>query len=61
MTYRDCIFRTAFSKVYALYVQKAECKNRAKEEVDRVSRWLTGYTRAGLQRPIERESDFEIF
>lgn len=55
------IFTTAFSKVYPMYVQKAERKGRTKEEVDRVICWLTGYDAAGLQRQIERESDFETF
>lgn len=50
-----------FSRVYPLYVQKAERKNRTKEEVDQVICWLTGYSRAGLQRQIENESDFETF
>jgi hypothetical protein len=55
------IFAMAFSKVYPLYVQKAERKNRSKEEVDQVIRWLTGYDRAGLQRQLERAVDFETF
>jgi hypothetical protein len=44
-----------------MYVQKAERKNRTKEEVDQVICWLTGYSRAELQHQIERESDFETF
>jgi len=55
------IFSTPFAKVYPLYVQKAERKNRTKEEVDRIICWLTGYDAAGLQRQIEKESDFETF
>jgi len=55
------IFAMAFSKVYPLYVQKAERKNRTKEEVDQVIRWLTGYDQAGLQRQIEQENDFRTF
>jgi hypothetical protein len=55
------IFTTKFSKVYPLYVQKAERKNRTKEEVDRVICWLTGYSPAGLQQQIEQESDIETF
>ena len=51
------IFTTKFSKVYPLYVQKAERKNRTREEVDQIIRWLTGYTPAGLQRQIEQEND----
>lgn len=55
------IFTTSFAKVYPLYVQKAERKNRTKEEVDQIICWLTGYDRAGLQRQIDLESDFETF
>jgi hypothetical protein len=58
---RHRIFATAFAKVYPLYVQKAERKNRTKEEVDQVICWLTGYDRAGLRRQIEQQSDFEKF
>jgi hypothetical protein len=50
-----------FSKVYPLYMQKAQRKNRTQEEVDRVICWLTGYDSAGLRRQIDRESDFETF
>jgi hypothetical protein len=55
------IFGTAFSSVYPLYVQKAERKNRTKEEVDRIICWLTGYSQGELQRHIGRRSDFETF
>ncbi len=50
-----------FSGVYPLYVQKAERKNRTKDEVDRIICWLTGYDRAGLQQQIEQGNDFETF
>ena len=55
------IFATEFAKVYPLYVQKAERKNRTKAEVDQVICWLTGYDRAGLQQQIKQKSDFETF
>ena len=55
------IFATKFSKVYPLYVQKAERKNRTQEEVDRVICWLTGYDQSGLRRQIQREVDFRDF
>jgi hypothetical protein len=55
------MFAITFAKVYPLYVQKAECKNRTKEEVDKVICWLTGYDRAGLQRQIEQKNDLETF
>jgi len=55
------IFTTSFSSVYPLYVQKAERKNRTKEEVDQIICWLTGYNRAGLQQQIKQNHDFETF
>ena len=55
------IFGMVFSKVYPLYIQKAERKKRTKEEVDQIIRWLTGYTQAGLQKQIKQENNFETF
>lgn len=55
------IFTMPFAKVYPLYVQKAERKNRMKAEVDQIIHWLTGYDQAGLQQQIEQEHDFETF
>lgn len=55
------IFTTAFASVYPHYVQKAERKNRTKEEVDQIICWLTGYDQAGLQEKLEQKSDFESF
>ncbi len=54
-------FEMKFAKVYPLYVQKAEHKNRTKKEVDQIICWLTGYDQAGLQRQIEQENDIETF
>ena len=55
------IFAMKFAKVYPLYVQKAERKNRTKEEVDQIICWLTGYSQVGLEQQIEAGSDFETF
>src|SRR5262245_50798633 len=55
------VFTTAFSKVYPLYVQKAERKDRTKDEVDRIICWLTGYSQAGLEKQIRQQSDLETF
>jgi hypothetical protein len=55
------VFAYKFSKVYPLYVQKAENKGRTNEEVDQLICWLTGYTRGGLQKQIKKESDLETF
>ena len=55
------IFAIKFAKVYPLYVQKEERKNRTKEEVDQIIRWFTGYNQSGLQQQIEQENDLEAF
>jgi len=58
---RHDIFAITFSRVYPLYVQKAERKNRTKEEVDQIICWLTGYDQAGLRQQIKKENDLETF
>lgn len=55
------IFAYPFAKIYPLWVQKAERKNRTRQEVDQILRWLTGYTPAGLQRQISGDGDLESF
>ncbi len=55
------VFAMQFAKVYPLYVQKAERKNRSKEEVDQVICWLTGYDHDGLQRQIDEGNDLQTF
>ena len=61
MPTKNYIFAMKFAKVYPLYVQKAEGKNRTKEEVDKIICWLTGYDQAELQQQIEQENDLETF
>jgi hypothetical protein len=58
---QDKVFAIRFSSLYPLYVRKAEAKQRSKEEVDQVIRWLTGYSEAGLQREIAGDNDLEAF
>lgn len=55
------IFKMEFANIYQLYVQKAERKDRTREEVDQIICWLTGYDQAGLQRQIEQGNDLETF
>ena len=55
------IFAMPFAKVYPLYVQKADSKNRTKAEVDQIICWLTGYDQAGLQQQIKKENDLRAF
>ena len=58
---KHLVFAMKFARVYALYVAKAERKNRTREEVDRIIFWLTGYDEVGLWQQIEHESDIETF
>jgi hypothetical protein len=55
------VFAMKFAKIYPLYVQKAERKNRTKAEVDKIICWLTGYDQAGLKQQIKQENDLETF
>ena len=55
------VFAMTFARIYPLYVQKAERKNRTKEEVDQVICWLTGYDRRGLETQLEAQTDLETF
>ena len=55
------IFSLPFAKVYPMYLQKAERKQRTKDEVDRIICWLTGYDQAGLEKQIEQQNDFATF
>jgi hypothetical protein len=55
------VFAIKFSSLYPLYVKKAESKNRSKEELDQVIRWLTGYSAEGLREQIASDDDLETF
>jgi hypothetical protein len=55
------VFAMSFASVYPHYVRKAETKGRTKDELDEVIRWLTGYTKAGLAKQIEKRTSFREF
>ncbi|MCA9386748.1 DUF2200 domain-containing protein [Candidatus Dojkabacteria bacterium] len=55
------IYKMTFSSVYPLYIQKVEKKDRTKEEVDEVIKWLTGYTQSQMEKQIEKEITFQEF
>ena len=44
------VTRMPFAKLYPLLVAKAEKKGRTRQEVDRVTAWLTGYTPEEIAR-----------
>ncbi len=55
------IFSMAFAKVYPMYVQKAERKNRTQAEVDQIICWLTGYDAPGLAQQLRDQVDIQQF
>ena len=55
------IYTMTFASVYPHYVNKAERKDRTKEEVDEIITWLTGYSQEELEAQIEKEVTFEAF
>ena len=55
------VFSMAFSKIYSLYVQKAERKSRSQDEVIQIICWLTGYSSDGLAKQAGSENDLATF
>lgn len=55
------IYTMSFAKVYPMYINKAERKERTKTEVDQIIRWLTGYSQEQIEKQIKKETDFETF
>lgn len=55
------VYAMSFGLVYPLYVAKAEKKDRTKREVDKVIRWLTGYTQRQVMAHVRKETDLETF
>ena len=50
-----------FASIYPLYVNKVEKKGRTEEELLKVLRWLTGFTKAAIHKHIDRGSTIEEF
>ena len=57
----DRVFKMSFAGVYPHYVEKAEKKGRTKEELDQIIRWLTGYSKTGLAKHIEKRTSMRDF
>lgn len=55
------VFAMKFSKIYPMLVQKAERKNRTKQEVDKIICWLTGYDENGLLHQLQNDVDYGTF
>lgn len=53
--------KMTFASVYPLYLAKVEKKDRSKEELHQVIKWLTGYSEKKLQELIDKKVSFEKF
>lgn len=54
-------YKMSFASIYTCYIEKAEIKEKTKEEVDILINWLTGYNNISLQKQIDDEVDLETF
>jgi hypothetical protein len=54
-------YSMTFAKVYPCLVAKAQRKGRTQQEVDRIIRWLTGYTTKGIETALRKEINYETF
>ena len=55
------IFAMAFSRIYMLYIQKADKKGRTKEEVDEIILWLTNYSKENFVSIVESDLSMKEF
>ena len=58
---RHRVFSYRTAKIYELWLQKVERKQRTQKELDEVIRWLTGYTPAGLKKQVKGDRDLGTF
>lgn len=55
------VYQMKVSKVYPLLLDKAQKKGRSKEEVDKIIRWLTGYSQQELEQQLEAQTSYGDF
>ncbi len=60
-TKKHRIYTMSVASVYPFYIAKAEKKGRTKDDVDTITRWLTGYTQKRLDSELGKKTDFETF
>lgn len=58
---RADVTQMPFAKLYPLLVAKAVKKGRARQEVDEVTAWLTGYTPEDIARMMQSELSYGGF
>ena len=55
------IAQFTFDAVYPLYLNKVQKKGRTEEELEQVLTWLTGFTKAQLQKHVSQKTTLEQF
>lgn len=55
------VYKMSFSKLYPCLIAKAERKGRTKDEVDEITRWLTGYTQEQIDACFENQISYGDF
>ena len=58
---KNKIFEWEFSRIYPMYVDKAEKKGRTKAEVDEIIEWLFGYNKKQLASALSEGVTLEDF
>ncbi len=55
------IYEMPFSKLYPLYLEKAQKKQRTKTEVNQIIFWLTGYNDDSFQEALSQNINLKSF
>ena len=55
------IFDMPVARVYPLYIQKVQRKGRSADDVEAVTRWLTGYSAQELADHLAAQTNFRDF
>lgn len=58
---KKLVYSISFANLYPCYIAKAERKGRTRAEVDRIVRWLTGYTAKQFAAQIKKQATLETF
>lgn len=55
------VFAMSFARVYPMLIAKAERKGRSRDEVQKVTAWLTGYSREQLEELLNSDITYGDF
>ncbi len=55
------VYNMTFASVYPLYISKVERNGRTKEDVDEVTRWLTGFSQSEIDAHVASGTRFRDF